>query len=298
MIHNIGGQSILNSQPQNPSLQNIISQINANVSKKQNFDAVELSQKAQALLKESNSASSKESEPIINHENSEMVHSTKWGAHTKAEYAEMSLISQRDDLKTLSDQIDYHKSKLAFTTEKISELESFLSGTSAHSDPNLTKEAAEIHLHNYKQSIADDYADFTIGRSQYIADQLDSLSGQLASKASPNPLHSLDAAALGLSNLPDDPEKIMEALDSASAILDRMTADLERAFSDATGGKEFQEPAKSHSIFDGNSTLSFFASQMEKEHKLLNVGTANFTGETLKIDISSVSGLAAADIAP
>ncbi len=290
IIQNMNNQSILKPQMQNSSLQNVINQINASVANRQNFDAVELSEKAQELLKESKAAKAKDKEPIIDYENSEMIQSDKWGAHTKAEFAEMSLDSQRNDLKTISDQIDYHKSKLEFTMEKIAELENYISGDAPHSELNITKETAEAYLHNYKQSITEDYADFTIGRSQYHADEFDKLSGGLASEVFENPLHSLNTEDLGLSNLSDDPKEIMKALDNASEMLDKMTKDLERAFFDATGGKEFTEPAKSWSIFGGDSDLSFFASQMETGYKMA-VSDLSFTGETLEIDISSISEL-------
>ncbi len=297
MVPNIGNQSILMPKINSTSLQQVINQLNTNVANKRNFDVVELSKKAQALLQEHNDAKENEKTPMIDYENSEMVHSTKWGPHTKAEYAEMSLSSQRNDLQTYSDQIAYQKSKLTFTTAKISELEHFINGTGAHSDPNMTKETAEAYLHNYTQSIANDYANFTIGRSQFHADEFDALSGGLASAVYENPLHSLDAEALGLSNLSDDPEEIMKALDHASNIIDNMTADLERAFEEATGGRGFQAPAQSWSIFGGNSSLDFFASQMENGYYISN-NISIFTGEALEIGISSVSDLEVAEITP
>lgn len=282
IIQNISSQSILKPQMQNLSLKKIISQINANVGKKQNFDTVELSKKAQALLKENNEK--KEKEPILNN-NSEMVGSTRWGNRTKAEFAEMSLNTQRDDLKSLSDKIDYHKSKLEFTMGKISELESFLNGTGTHSDPNMTKETAEAYLHNYKQSIVDDYANFTIGINQQRADEFDKLSGGLASEVFKNPLNSLNTETLGLDNLSSDPKEIMEALDIASKMLSEMTADLESAFTNATGGKELTESARSWSLFDGDSSLDFFASQMEKTlaTRELSVSDFNLSGETIAL---------------
>lgn len=284
-IQNIGSQSILNPQMQNLSLKKIISQMNANLGKKQNFDTVGLSEKAQALLKENN----EKKEPILNN-NSEMVSSTRWGNHTKAEFAEMSLNAQRDDLKSLSDKIDYHKSKLEFTMGKISELESVLNGTGTHSDPNMTKETAEAYLHNYKQSIVDDYANFTIERNQQRADEFDKLSGGLASEVFKNPLNSLNAETLGLDNLSSDPKEIMEALDSASKMLSEMTADLESAFANATGGKEFAETAWSWSLFDGDSSLGFFASQMEKPlaTRELSVSDFNLSGETIALEADNM----------
>lgn len=298
VIQNISNQNVLRPQMLNSSLQKVIKQINASVGKKQNFDTVELSKKAQALLKENNEK--KEKEPILDYNNSEMASSTRWGNRTKAEFAEMSLNTQRDDLKTLSDKIDYHKSKLEFTMGKISELESFLNGTGTHSDPNMTKETAEAYLHNYNQSIVDDYANFTIERNQQHADEFDKLSGGLASEMFKNPLNSLNAETLGLDNLSSDPKEIMEALNNASKILSEMTADLESAFTDATGGKEFTESARSWSLFDGDSSLDFFASQMEKTlaTKELSVSDFNLSGKTLEIDKSLLVELDADNIIP
>lgn len=278
MIQNISNQSILKPQMKNSSFEKIVSLINANSDKKSNFDTVELSEKARALLKENNEI--KEKEPTLNDNDSKMVSSIRWGKHTKAEFAKMSLSEQRDNLKTMSDEIDYRKSKLKLTMEKISELENFLNGTGTHSDPYMIESDAEDYLYNYKQSIVDDYADFTI-RSSYFADEFDKLSGGLASEIFKNPLDSLNA--LGLDNLSSDPKEIMEALDNASKILDKMTADLESAFANANGGKGFTEPARSHSAFDGESPLNFFVSQMEKifSAQELSVSNSNLSGETL-----------------
>lgn len=281
LIQNISNQNILKPQMQNVSLKKIVSQINANFGKKANFDTIEFSEKARALLKEKNDI--KDKEPVLDYNNSEMVSSNRWGNRSKAEFAEMSLSSQRDDLQTISDKIDYQKSKLEFTMKKISELESFLDGTGTHSDPNMTKETATDYLHNYKQSIVDDYANFTIGRNQQHADEFDQLSGGLASEIFKNPLHSLNAEALGLDNLSSDPKAIIEALDNASKILDKITTDLESAFSGATGGKAFKETARSWSIFDKNSSLDFFTSQMEKSltTQELSVKSFNLSGKSL-----------------
>ncbi len=295
LLQGIHNQNRMRTPQVQPSpLQQVVSQINANLSQKQNLDVIELSQRAQALLSAQNADKTQENEPMLHYQTSEMVHSEKWGSYTKAEYAEMSLQSQRNDLQTFSDQIDYQKSKLAFTTEKITELENYLNGTGAHSDPNMTKALAQAHLHNYQQSIVQDYADFTIGRSQYHADAFDQLSGVLAAKVFENPLHTLNAESLGLSNLSDDPQEIMAALDNASNILAQMRADLEHAFSEATGGKAFAEPVKSWSIFDGNSGFDFFVSQMETGYTHITVDQ-NFTGETLHIGISSAASLPVAD---
>lgn len=279
------------SKTQNLGLQKIVAQINANVGQKQSFDSIELSLKAKALLKENNEAKGKEA--IIDYKNSDMVSSTRWGKHTKAEFAEMALNTQRDDLKTLSDKIDYHKSKLEFTMEKISELESFLDGTASHSKPHMTQAQAKADLYNYKQSIIDDYAEFNIERSQEHSDEFDKLSDGLASEIFKNPLHSLNAEALGLGNLSGEPKEIIKALENASKLLNEMTTNLESAFAKASAGKGFEEPAKSMSIFRGNSSLDFFASQMEKRlvTQELSVSDFNLSGEKLEIDKSLLGHL-------
>ncbi len=297
MIQSIqNNQNILKPQMQNTSLEQLVNQLNASVANKQNFDVLELSKEALALLKENNEAKENEKSPTINFENSEIIHSNKWGLHSKAEYAEMSLNSQRNDLKTISDQLDYHKSKLEFTTQKISELENYINGSASHSDSNMTIETAETYLHNYKQSIINDYANITMGKNQYHADELDKLSGGMASAVYENQLHTLNEGTLGLENLSADPKEIMKALENASNIIDEMTADLEFAFADATGGTGFQEPAKSQSIFGSESSLTFFESQMETGYKTINVKGIDVNGETLKLDISSISDLEVAHI--
>lgn len=287
MIHNISNQGLQGPVFQNKALQKIVSQINADVGKKQNFDTVEFSKKALALLKEK---TTKEKEPILNYEDSDIVHSTYWGTRTKAEFAEMSLSCQRDDLKTFSDQIDYAKAKLEFTTEKINELENYLNGTGTYSDLNMTRETAETYLYNYKQSIIDDYACFTIGKDQYHANEFDKLSGGLASRVFENPLHSLNADSLELSNLSSNPKEIMEALENVSKRLSEMTAKLESTFTEASGGKIFEEPARSMFPFKGDSPLDFFASQMEKGHKIVD-SELDFNGETLEFDASLIISL-------
>ncbi len=290
LIQNIGNQNVFGAGVQDANLQKVVNLLNANVAKKQNFDVVELSKKAQELLKESDDV--QEKEPVIDYENSELVHSTRWGTHSKAEFAQMSLSYQRNDLKTMADQIEHAKSKLAFTVGKMAELENFLAGTSAHSDPNMTRETAETYLHNYEQSIATDYADFHIGRDQYNADEFDKLSGGLASDVFENPLHALNAETLGLANLQGSPDEIMKALENASNIIDKLTIQLESAFKTATGGVGFSEPARSFSALRGDSSLDFFVSRMETGYKIVSVDSGlGMGGETLKIDLPSVSDL-------
>lgn len=291
MIQNISNQNIFRPQIQNAGLKKIVSQINANVGKKQNFDTVELSKKALALLKENNEV--KEKEPVLDYENSDMVSSERWGKHSKAEFAEMSLTIQRDSLKALSDKIDYHKSKLEFTMGKISELESYLNGTAPHSNPDMTKEMAEDFLHNYKQSIVDDFTDFSVKRDQFTANEFDKLSGGLAGEILKNPLNSLNAVTLGFDNLSSDPKEIMKALENASKVLDKMTSDLESAFSKATGSKEFTKESRSIFIFNGNSSHDFFESQMEKTlaDKELSVSDFDFCGKTIDVDLSTLENV-------
>lgn len=168
---------------------------------------------------------------------------------------------------------------------KMNELENYLNGTGTHSDPNMTKELAETYLHNYKQSIQSDYKNLIqshVGLHQSLSKEYDGLSGGLASNMMENQLDSISAESLGLSNLSDDPKEIMEALENASKILDAMNQKVEDTYTQMTGGKKFAEPAKSNSIFDGNSSLSFFESQMEKSHRIIDTAYMKFTGQTLK----------------
>ena len=170
---------------------------------------------------------------------------------------------------------------------KISELENYLNGTGTHSDPNMTKELAETYLHNYKQSIQSDYTDIIhshINPHRSTVDEYDRRSGGQASKVTENLLNSISAESLGLSNLSDDPREIMEALENASKILDGMNQNVESAYKQMTGGKQITEPARSTSIFDGRSSFDFFASQMEKPHRIVDTAHMKFTGQTLSLE--------------
>ncbi len=183
------------------------------------------------------------------------------------------------------DIVDYAKSKLQYTMSKISELENYLNGTGTHSDPNMTKELAETYLHNYKQSIQSDYTDIIqshINPHRLTVDEYDGLSGGLASGAAENRLNSISAESLGLSNLSDDPQEIMEALENASKILDGMKQDVENTYGKMSGGKEIAEPARSTSVFSGKTSHDFFASQMEKPHRIIDTAQMGFTGQTLR----------------
>ena len=96
-----------------------------------------------------------------------------------------------------------------------------------------------------------------------------------------NQLNSISADFLGLSNLSDDPQEIMEALENASKLLDGMKQDVENTYKEMTGGKQITEPARSTSIFDGNTSHNFFASQMEKSHRIIDTAQMKLTGQTL-----------------
>lgn len=291
-IHLASDQNIFRPQMQNPmqstmgqvqnaGLQKIIQQINANYGSKKNHDTVELSQKALELLDVSKTEKvdeTKKPEAAFGY--------LKYapGMFTKEEWAENSILAQRDGIQTVSDVIDYAKSKLEYTMSKISELENYLNGTGMHSDPNMTKELAETYLHNYKQSIQSDYTDIIqshINPHRSTVDEYDGLSGGLASKVTENQLNSISAESLGLSNLSGDPQEIMEALENASKLLDGMKQDVENTYKEMTGVKQITEPARSTSIFDGNTSLDFFASQMEKGHRINDTAQMKFTGQTL-----------------
>ena len=291
-IHLASDQNIFRPQMQNPmqstmgqvqnaGLQKIIQQINANYGSKKNHDTVELSQKALELLDVSKTEKvdeTKKPEAAFDY--------LKYapGMFTKEEWAENSILAQRDGIQTVSDVIDYAKSKLEYTMSKISELENYLNGTGMHSDPNMTKELAETYLHNYKQSIQSDYTDIIqshINPHRSTVDEYDGLSGGLASKVTENQLNSISAESLGLSNLSGDPQEIMEALENASKLLDGMKQDVENTYKEMTGVKQITEPARSTSIFDGNTSLDFFASQMEKGHRIIDTAQMKFTGQTL-----------------
>ena len=291
VVHLTSAQNMFQPQARNPlrsmmgpdaGLQKVIQQINANYGGRKNHDTVEWSQKALELLdaaKAEKAGGAKKPEAAFG--------PRKYAPEmfTKEEWAEQALSAQRDGLQTASDVIDYAKSKLRYTMSKISELENYLNGTGTHSDPAMTKELAETYLHNYKQSIQSDYTDILhshINPHRSTVDEYDRLSGGLASAAMDNQLHSLSAESLGLSNLSGDPREIMEALENASKTLDGMKQNVEDAYREMTGGKQFAEPAGSTSVFDGNTSHNFFASQMETSHRILDTARMKLTGQTLR----------------
>ena len=291
VVHLTSAQNMFQPQARNPlrsmmgpdaGLQKVIQQINANYGGRKNHDTVEWSQKALELLdaaKTEKAAEAKKPEATFG--------PRKYAPEmfTKEEWAEQALSAQRDGLQTASDVIDYAKSKLRYTMSKISELENYLNGTGTHSDPAMTKELAETYLHNYKQSIQSDYTEILhshINPHRSTVDEYDRLSGGLASAAMDNQLHSLSAESLGLSNLSGDPREIMEALENASKTLDGMKQNVEDAYREMTDGKQFAEPAGSTSVFDGNTSHNFFASQMETSHRILDTARMKLTGQTLR----------------
>lgn len=281
MIHLTSSHTIFRSQMQNSGLQKIIQQVNTNYGSKKNRDTVELSQKALDLL---NANKRQKTNETGKPEAAAAYQKYPAGIFTKEEWAENALSEQRNGIKTVSDVIDHAKSKLKFTMSKIDELENYLNGTGTHSDPNMTKELAETYLHNYKQSIQSDYTDLIqshIGLSQSLSKEYDSLSGGLASNLMENQLDSITAESLGLANLSNSPKEIIDALENASKILDKMGQKVENAYAEMTGGKEFTEPARSNSIFDGTSSLSFFESQMETSHRIIDTSHVKFNGQTL-----------------
>ena len=276
-INLLNSQSIFRPQMQNPmqsamgQLQRVFQQANANyVGNKncsnKNYDTVELSKKALDMLDELDAQSEPDQMAILGYQ--------KYPPMSKAKWAENSILAQRDGVKTISDRVDYEKSKLQFTMSKIEELENYLNGTGTHSDPNMTKDLAETYLYNYKQSIT---LDFTFDINRHInqcrsyVDEYDALSGGRASEVTENLLNFISAESLGLSNLSDDPQEIMNALENASKILDGINRQVEDAYAQLTGSRHFTEPARSYSFFRGNSPMDFFASQMERSYKIMDM---------------------------
>lgn len=268
-------------QAQNSGLEKMIQQLNDSHGSRKNRDTVELSREALELLdagKAEKADEAKKPEAAFRDQKYAL------GMFTKEEWAEQSVLAQRDGIQTVSDVIDYAKSKLQYTMSKISELENYLNGTGTHSDPNMTKELAETYLHNYKQSIQSDYTDLIqrhINPHRSAVAEYDELSGGLASKMTENQLDSISADSLGLSNLSNDPREIMEALENASKLLGEMKQKAESAYTEMTGGKACTEPARSTSIFDGKTSHDFFASQMERSHRVIDTARMKLTGQTL-----------------
>jgi hypothetical protein len=268
-------------QVQNSGLQKIVQQVNASYGSRPNRDTVDLSKKALELL---DTLKTEKTEEVQKPEAASSYQKYAAGMFTQEEWAENSILAQRDGIQTVSDVIDYAKSKLKYTMSKISELESYLNGTGTHSDPNMTKELAETYLHNYRQSIQSDYTDVIqshINPHRTTVDEYDGLSGGQASKVTENQLNSISAESLGLSNLTGDPQEIMEALENASKMLDEMKQKTEAAYAQMTNGKQIAEPARSTSVFDGNTSLDFFASQMEQSHRIIDTAQVKFNGPTL-----------------
>lgn len=293
-LHLASSQNVFGPQMQNPTqgtmgqvpnadLQKMIQQINVNYGSQKNRDTVTLSQKALELLDISKTEKADKSKKP---ETSSDFQKYAPGMFTQEEWAEQSILAQRDGIQTVSDVIDYAKSKLQHTMSKIEELENYLNGTGTHSDPNMTKDLAETYLHNYRQSIQSDYTDIIqshINPHRSAVDEYDKLSGGLASNVTENQLNSISAESLGLSNLSDDPREIMEALENASKILNGMKQDIESSYAQMTNRKPITEPAKSTSVFDGNTSLDFFASQMEKPHRIIDTAQMKLTGQTLSL---------------
>lgn len=293
-LHLASSQNVFGPQMQNPTqgtmgqvpnadLQKMIQQINVNYGSQKNRDTVTLSQKALELLDISKTEKADKSKKP---ETSSDFQKYAPGMFTQEEWAEQSILAQRDGIQTVSDIIDYAKSKLQHTMSKIEELENYLNGTGTHSDPNMTKDLAETYLHNYRQSIQSDYTDIIqshINPHRSAVDEYDKLSGGLASNVTENQLDSISAESLGLSNLSDDPREIMEALENASKILNGMKQDVESSYAQMTNRKPITEPAKSTSVFDGNTSLDFFVSQMEKPHRIIDTAQMKLTGQTLSL---------------
>lgn len=293
-LHLASSQNVFGPQMQNPTqgtmgqvpnadLQKMIQQINVNYGSQKNRDTVTLSQKALELLDVSKTEKADKSKKP---ESSSDFQKYAPGMFTQEEWAEQSILAQRDGIQTVSDVIDYAKSKLQHTMSKIEELENYLNGTGTHSDPNMTKDLAETYLHNYRQSIQSDYTDIIqshINPHRSAVDEYDKLSGGLASNVTENQLDSISAESLGLSNLSDDPREIMEALENASKILNGMKQDVESSYAQMTNRKPITEPAKSTSVFDGNTSLDFFVSQMEKPHRIIDTAQMKLTGQTLSL---------------
>lgn len=293
-LHLASSQNVFGPQMQNPTqgtmgqvpnadLQKMIQQINVNYGSQKNRDTVTLSQKALELLDISKTEKADKSKKP---ETSSDFQKYAPGMFTQEEWAEQSILAQRDGIQTVSDIIDYAKSKLQHTMSKIEELENYLNGTGTHSDPNMTKDLAETYLHNYRQSIQSDYTDIIqshINPHRSAVDEYDKLSGGLASNVTENQLNSISAESLGLSNLSDDPREIMEALENASKILNGMKQDVESSYAQMTNSKPITEPAKSTSVFDGNTSLDFFVSQMEKPHRIIDTAQMKLTGQTLSL---------------
>lgn len=267
-------------QMQNPKLQDIVNKINANVGKKQNFDAVNLSQKARELLKAEEESPSTN---LIDYNNSPQN-----GTYTEAEWAEISLHHQRNGLETVYKLVDYFKEKLNYTTSRIDALQNIADGTSV--DSLISPEIAKDWIGNYKNSVCTDYSKAVQNYVEIyrgFVNQYDASSNGLASKVSENYLNTLSAESLGLTDLSNDPKEIMIALERASEKLGGMIKAVESNFYEASGGKEW------NMISDISDEA--WSKRLENFRAMAECGNIDMntklTGETLDIDKSLVKKL-------
>ncbi len=277
MINSINSNSVLlRPQMQNFGLQKVVNQINANLGNSRNYDIVELSLKAKELLNAKDETTS--DSPIINYENS-----PQFGVYTQAEWTENTLYHQRSGLETIAKVIDYSKARLEYTTSKIDELENFLHGTGTHSDPYMTQSKAQSYLKNYEQSVITNYteiiSDYAKIYSSFI-DRYDEYSGGVASSIMHNQMSTISAESLGISDLSNNPDEIMQALERASAKVNEMITNLESAFTKASGGKVW-DPVDTIAEDEWTERLESFRVKTEV---LTFDATANVTGEVLEID--------------
>lgn len=187
------------------------------------------------------------------------------GVLSKTEWAEASLNQQFKGLESVYNELYYQTEKVNLVIEKMAEYESIMNGT--NTDTDMTVEEAEKLYNAYAQSLDTDFTEILedrIDHNVYQSNEYDKRSDGLASQITTNPLNSLSAEKLGLTNLSGDPNELLEALNKAYEAVGNLINNFSDGYASATG-KEITLDTKTSLTQSQNQQLDNFVNATERE---------------------------------
>ncbi len=280
---------------QNSGYSKVVNQINTNIQQKSGrFDSYQFS--LLASLKESAKSDSK----------SDATSTTPdiYNGISKTQMAQYSVLKQHSGLSTLKNTFQQLKDKIDYSISKIEELGSIANGDTV--DANISKEHAEELIERYTDSFSSYFPsvveiniDMTKGISGNLSELYSGYSQGIAENITPNFLSDISAESLGLSDLSDNPQDILNALSGAIDKLSNMISHVEQSYSAAFSANIPNHPTASDSEI--SEMLSVYTTRVESgfysgpEVLSFNPQSTELS-EFIKIDADMLSNIKSIDI--
>lgn len=271
----------------NKQLASIVQNINIEASNKNKFDSAEFNKNLDNLRKSKNTKSN-DSTVVDSKPSTDITEAQA------AEFADSSIVHQRDALESLADNLSYFKEKINYIKDKIEQYEKTAAGDFSEEDLKdiaFNKEMVS-GSHDWEKQKREDAADMvanlkeTLNKiyekeipaaieihlglgssfSKILHNKYGNIVSDKVSQVIGDVFDGLGAESLGLTDLASDPDKVLDKLNSAIDTIKGLSKEIENNYK-KIHGKEM-DPFKFHS--DINDWKKMLESNDFLSEKLVN----------------------------